>query len=103
MWFHFVSYKFGRLILPWVFVVLFVSSWFMPSPLEVDCFGGSDPFLFIGRSRSLDTRRTANKTAIFCHKDRCRDVDSRYLRDSQYSIVPPKTLWKETRIERSHL
>jgi poly-beta-1,6-N-acetyl-D-glucosamine synthase len=32
MWFHFVSYKVGRLMLPWVLALLFASSCFIPSP-----------------------------------------------------------------------
>src|SRR5208337_4732296 len=31
MWFHFISYKFARLVLPWLLVVLFLSSCFLPS------------------------------------------------------------------------
>jgi poly-beta-1,6-N-acetyl-D-glucosamine synthase len=32
MWFHFASYKLGRLLLPWVLVLFFASSCFLPSP-----------------------------------------------------------------------
>jgi len=32
MWIHFVSYKFGRLVLPWLLIALFVSSFFLPDP-----------------------------------------------------------------------
>jgi len=32
MWFHFASYKLGRLALPWVLVLLFASSCFLPLP-----------------------------------------------------------------------
>ena len=32
LWFHYVSYKLARMALPWVFVVLLVSSCFLPTP-----------------------------------------------------------------------
>ena len=32
MWIHFVSYKFGRLLLPWLLIGLFVSSFFLRDP-----------------------------------------------------------------------
>lgn len=32
MWIHFVSYKFGRLVLPWLLLILLASSFFLPQP-----------------------------------------------------------------------
>ncbi|HYP12530.1 MAG TPA: glycosyltransferase family 2 protein [Bryobacteraceae bacterium] len=32
MWFHFISHKFGRLMLPFALLALFASSFFLPSP-----------------------------------------------------------------------
>ena len=32
MWLHYVSYKLARLLLPWAFAALFVSSFFLPQP-----------------------------------------------------------------------
>jgi cellulose synthase/poly-beta-1,6-N-acetylglucosamine synthase-like glycosyltransferase len=32
MWIHYVSYKLGRLVLPWLLLMLFVASWFLPEP-----------------------------------------------------------------------
>jgi cellulose synthase/poly-beta-1,6-N-acetylglucosamine synthase-like glycosyltransferase len=32
MWLHYVSYKLGRLMLPWLFGAMLVSSWFLPAP-----------------------------------------------------------------------
>lgn len=32
LWFHFVSYKLGRLLLPWIMLLLFASSCFLPLP-----------------------------------------------------------------------
>jgi cellulose synthase/poly-beta-1,6-N-acetylglucosamine synthase-like glycosyltransferase len=34
-WFHFVSYKFGRLMLPWLLITLAISSFTLPGPLLV--------------------------------------------------------------------
>ncbi|MEI9811589.1 MAG: glycosyltransferase family 2 protein [Acidobacteriota bacterium] len=32
MWWHFLSYKFGRLLLPWLFLGILISSFFLPFP-----------------------------------------------------------------------
>jgi cellulose synthase/poly-beta-1,6-N-acetylglucosamine synthase-like glycosyltransferase len=32
MWFHFVSYKFGRLLMPFAMIAAAVSAWWMPAP-----------------------------------------------------------------------
>jgi hypothetical protein len=44
MWFHFASYKLGRLMLPWVLVVLFASSCFLPAPWRWFLLGGQAIF-----------------------------------------------------------
>ncbi|MGA7234943.1 MAG: glycosyltransferase family 2 protein [Bryobacteraceae bacterium] len=51
MWLHFVSYKLGRLMLPWVLTVLFASSCFLPSPWKWWMLGAQA--LFYG-SAALD-------------------------------------------------
>jgi cellulose synthase/poly-beta-1,6-N-acetylglucosamine synthase-like glycosyltransferase len=35
MWLHFVSYKFGRLLLPWLLLAVGVSSFWLPDPLRI--------------------------------------------------------------------
>jgi hypothetical protein len=32
MWLHFISHKFGRLLLPWALIVIAVSSFWLPAP-----------------------------------------------------------------------
>ena len=34
MWFHFVSYKFGRLLLPFAMIIAAVSAWWLPEPWD---------------------------------------------------------------------
>jgi poly-beta-1,6-N-acetyl-D-glucosamine synthase len=35
LWFHFMSYKFGRLLLPFALIVTFLSSFWLPNPLRI--------------------------------------------------------------------
>lgn len=50
MWFHFMSYKVGRLMLPWVLAVLFASSCFLPTPWRWWALGAQA--LFYGSAAS---------------------------------------------------
>jgi cellulose synthase/poly-beta-1,6-N-acetylglucosamine synthase-like glycosyltransferase len=101
MWFHFLSYKFARLMLPWVFVVFFLSSCFLPKPWQWSALGGQavfyllaalDPWIPDGLllKRISSTIRTfvAMLIAAVCALS--------------VFVVPPKSLWKETKIEASH-
>ncbi len=102
MWFHFISYKFARLMLPWAFVVAFLSSFFLTAPWKWAALGGQgviyllaalDPLIPEGvlLKRITSTIRTfaAMLIAALC--------------GLSVFFVPPKTLWKETKIEASHL
>jgi cellulose synthase/poly-beta-1,6-N-acetylglucosamine synthase-like glycosyltransferase len=98
MWFHFLSYKLARLMLPWVFVALFVSSCYLPTPWNwkaLACQAGFyllaalDPLIPDGLSlkRITSTLRTfvAMLIAALC--------------GLSVFFVSPKSLWKKTKIE----
>jgi cellulose synthase/poly-beta-1,6-N-acetylglucosamine synthase-like glycosyltransferase len=44
MWFHFVSYKLGRLLLPWLLIVVAVASWGLPAPWRAALLAGQGLF-----------------------------------------------------------
>lgn len=39
LWFHYVSYKFGRLLLPWLMILIAVSSFWLVEPLKLFVIG----------------------------------------------------------------
>lgn len=39
LWGHFMSYKFGRLLLPFALILIFIGSWGLPYPLNAISFG----------------------------------------------------------------
>lgn len=101
MWFHFMSYKFGRLILPWIFLAVFVSSWFLPGPWMDVALGGQGAFYLLALIDPWVTDRTALKRL----SSTARTVVA-MLAAAVWGLsvlfVPPRTLWKETKIEASH-
>lgn len=97
MWFHYVSYKLSRLVLPWVFAVLFVSSWFLPLPwrwfilaCQAFCYGLAvvDPFVPAG----FPLKRLSSVLRTFVVM-----MVAAVLGMSVF-FVPPRTLWKESRV-----
>jgi cellulose synthase/poly-beta-1,6-N-acetylglucosamine synthase-like glycosyltransferase len=102
MWFHFMSYKFGRLILPWIFIVLFISSCFLSSSLRMVAVGGQVLFYLLALVDPwiTDTFALKRLTAM------ARTVVAMLvatLWGLTVLFVPPQNLWKETKIESSHL
>ena len=102
MWFHFMSYKFARLMLPWIFVVLFVSSCFLPLPWRWAGMGvqaifytlaAVDPWIPDG----LLLKRLSSVIRTFVA------MLIAAIWGLSILVVPPRSLWKETRIEPSHL
>jgi cellulose synthase/poly-beta-1,6-N-acetylglucosamine synthase-like glycosyltransferase len=98
IWFHFVSYKLGRLILPWSFIVAFLSSCFLPVPWKWCAICGQaffyllaavDPWipdgLAVKRLTSMVRTIVAMLLATLC--------------GLSILFVPPKSLWKETKID----
>jgi biofilm PGA synthesis N-glycosyltransferase PgaC len=102
MWFHFMSYKFARLILPWDFVVLFIGSWLLPAPWKQAALGGQTIFYLLAAvdpwipdgvllKRLSSTIRTFVAMLVAT------------VWALSILVVPPKSLWKETKIEPYHL
>ncbi len=97
MWFHFLSYKFARLMLPWIMIALFVSGCFLPYPwqwltagsqLALYLLGVLDPWLpehFALKRVSSSVRTLASMLAAT-------------ILGLSVFFVAPRTLWKETKI-----
>lgn len=101
MWFHFISYKFSRLILPWIFLAVFVSSWFVPSPWRGVALGGQGVFYLLALIDPWLEERTALKRLTSV----ARTVVTMLIAavwGLSVLFVPPQTLWKETKIETGH-
>jgi poly-beta-1,6-N-acetyl-D-glucosamine synthase len=103
MWFHFASYKVGRLLLPWVFGVLFVSSCFLPSPWRWWVLGAQA--LFYG-SAALDPllppRYPVKRISSFARTFVSLMIAAVY--GLSVFFVAPRSLWREsTRVAKHTL
>ena len=96
-WFHFVSYKLGRLALPWIFALVFVSSWFLPMPWRWAALGAQaalygaaaiDPLvpLFFPMKGITSISRTFVALLLAA------------VWGLSVFVVPPRRLWKETKV-----
>jgi cellulose synthase/poly-beta-1,6-N-acetylglucosamine synthase-like glycosyltransferase len=97
LWFHFVSYKLGRLILPWIFLLLFLSSWFLPVPWRWSALGAQAVFYSIAALDPLvpgnfPIKRITSVARTFVALLLAAVWGLRVL------VVPPRSLWTETKI-----
>ena len=102
MWFHFMSYKFARLLLPWIFILLFVSSCFLPGPWRWLAIGSQALFYLL----ALVDPWVADSLVLKRLTAMARTVVAMLIATLwglSVLFVPPKSLWKETRIEPGHL
>lgn len=97
MWVHFTSYKFARLILPWLFLVAVLSSLFLPDPFrkvivgaETLCFllVAVDPWL----PESLIVKKITSPLRTFA------GLMAAALCSIAVLVIPPRKLWKQTRV-----
>jgi biofilm PGA synthesis N-glycosyltransferase PgaC len=97
MWFHYVSYKLGRLALPWVFTLLFVSSCFLPVPwrwgalaVQALLYGAAalDPVIPVNFPLKRITSISRTFVALLLAA----------LWGLSVFVVPPRRLWKETKV-----
>lgn len=101
MWFHFVSYKVGRLMLPWVLIVLFVSSLYLPAPwdwwmarpqMAFYLLALIDPLVPAGSRAGFPLKRATSFARTFCA------MMIAAMLGLTVFFVPPRTLWKEATI-----
>ena len=99
MLFHFVSYKIGRLALPWLFVGLFISSFGLPHPwaailvtLQVIFYGLAAVDLVLAPDSALKRLATPARTVVTL-------LAAAALAVSVF-LVPPHRLWIVTQARR---
>jgi biofilm PGA synthesis N-glycosyltransferase PgaC len=97
MWFHFASYKLGRLMLPWALLVMLVSSCFLPLPWRWLLLGGQAIFYGLAAvdpwfPASVPVKRLSSFARTFVA----------LMLAAAWGIsvffVSPRTLWKESKV-----
>jgi len=96
LWIHFVSHKLGRLLLPYVLVVLLISSFFVPGPLKYVILAGQAIFYGLALlDRNLPDTSTlkrlsspANTFVVMMAAAVCA---------ASILFLPAEKLWKPTR------
>ncbi len=97
MWVHFVSYKFGRLLLPYLLAGLLISSFWLPEmwarmalAAQALFYGLAAVDRFIPRDSGL--KKISSPVGTFVVLTLAAACATAIL------FVPPRTLWKETKI-----
>jgi len=95
MWVHFMSYKFGRLLLPWLLLIFAAASWGLPAPWRGVALAGqaafyalalADPWIF--RPRLLKRLSSSAHTFVL--------MMAATLGGLSVFFIPPRMLWKVT-------
>jgi len=102
MLFHFLSYKFGRLTLPWLAIALFVSSCLLPVPWRQIAVGGQIFFYLLASIDPWIPDRLPGKRVSSTIRTLVGMLIATLWGLSVF-FMPPKTLWKETKIDATHL
>lgn len=98
MWIHFMSYKFGRLLLPWCLIALAVSSFWLPDPWRWLLLAGQgmvyllaaiDPLMPRGPLKYVSSPARTFITMMIAA-----------LRAMSVFVKPAKSLWKVTSASR---
>ena len=75
MWLHFASYKFGRLLLPWLLIVLAAASFGLPGSVARSSTGWAGRILRSGAGGRLDSQTAGPQTALLKCTHFCSDDD----------------------------
>jgi len=101
MWFHFVSYKLARLLLPWLVLAAFVSSWFLPPLFRIVALGLQCGFYALAALDPLIPARVPVKRLSSLARTFVALLAAAVFGLS-ILVVPPRSLWKETKIAAHH-
>lgn len=97
MWLHYASYKLGRLMLPWILVLVFVTTCFLPLPWRWLMLGGQA--LFYGLAAVdplLPAYFPAKRISSFARTFVALMLAAVW--GLSIFFVPPRSLWKESKV-----
>jgi hypothetical protein len=94
MWFHFISYKLGRLMLPWALLTILVAAFFLPLTLRIPALGLQAVFYGLAAADFVlgnsPLRRVTSPASAFVI------MMVAALMGLSVFFVPPRRLWKVT-------
>jgi cellulose synthase/poly-beta-1,6-N-acetylglucosamine synthase-like glycosyltransferase len=95
MWLHFMSYKFGRLLLPWLLLILAAASFGLPAPWRALALAGQAAFYGLALADAWIFRpRLLKRLSSSAHTFLVMMIAT--LGGLSVFFVPPRTLWKVT-------
>ncbi len=95
MWVHFMSYKFGRLLLPWLLLVLAVASFGLPAPWRGIMLAGQAVFYGLALADTwIFKPRLLKRFSSSAHTFVVMMIAT--LGGLSVFFIPPRTLWKVT-------
>jgi cellulose synthase/poly-beta-1,6-N-acetylglucosamine synthase-like glycosyltransferase len=95
MWFHFVSYKFGRLLLPWLLLILAAASFGLPAPWRGAVLAGQALFYGLAVADAWILKpRLLKRLSSSAHTFLVMMIAT--LGGLSVFFIPPRTLWKVT-------
>lgn len=97
MWFHYVSYKIGRLMLPWILLAAFVSSCFLPGPWHWWLPGAQLLFYLLAAADPVIPGQVPLKRLSSFARTFCAMMLAAMMGLSVF-FIPPRSLWKESTI-----
>jgi cellulose synthase/poly-beta-1,6-N-acetylglucosamine synthase-like glycosyltransferase len=100
MWFHFVSYKLGRLVTPYALLLAAASSLFLPGPWAVLAVPAEALFCLLGAIDALIPERALLKR-LSSPVRTFLVLMLATICGLQVFFLPPQALWKETRAARA--
>jgi cellulose synthase/poly-beta-1,6-N-acetylglucosamine synthase-like glycosyltransferase len=97
MWFHFVSYKLGRLLLPYALILTAISSFFLPAPFAWLAVVAQCAFYLLSALDVYVPSGTPWKRISSPARTFVMMMIAAVCAISVF-FVPPRSLWKETKI-----
>jgi len=95
MWFHFVSYKFGRLLLPWLLLILAAASFGLSAPWRGAVLAGQALFYGLAVADAWILKpRLLKRLSSSAHTFLVMMIAT--LGGLSVFFIPPRTLWKVT-------
>jgi hypothetical protein len=94
MWLHFVSYKFGRLLLPWMIVGMALSTFWLPQPWREIALSGQIGFYGLAAVNHWMPKSLGPLKKLSAVSSAFVVLVGAALCASAVLIVPPERLWR---------